>query len=561
MTQGISITDQKEKKQQLLFGLLVAAVAFFVYANSLVNGFALDDASVILNNPALRGKLSALFNSIDTTSDTQLLPFYRPFTYLTFYTEGRLHGFNPFFIRLFNVLLHSANAFLVYLLARSLMKDTYAALLAGLLFAVHPVHTEGVDFNSGGRNTMLACFFVLMAYLLHLRSIVNRNITGSAAGSVFFLAGLFSKELAFAIFPLIVTQEVTHLHEEPAGSRSRAIIRLLPYVAASGCYLIMRWLTLSRLGIQTGILPGLDSQMLQDLYVIPSITERLMNNVYIIPKYLLTVIFPTALSSRYVVPDDLHLLALPLAAAWLCIIGILGWLLTRGRSRTSLFGLSWLVLFWLPVSGIIYVPGAPLADRFLYIPAIGLWLAAADQVIRLVPADTTVRRQAAIVATLVLVMLASLTMRRNLDWKNDIALYSRFVEQYPDNAYGHAGLGSAYYDRSRDNNHYLDPAEKEFEKALALSPTPVAFPRVHNQLGHIKQNRGDYEAALNHYSMALAIFPYDKEARINRGITFEKLNRRGDAVADYQLLLRTPGNDYLGSRQYAEARLRDLMHR
>ncbi|OGW40154.1 MAG: hypothetical protein A2X58_07325 [Nitrospirae bacterium GWC2_56_14] len=550
---------QIEKKQELLTGLLVAAIAFLVYANSLGNGFALDDTSVILNNPALRGRPSALFSSIDTTSDKQLLPFYRPLTYLTFYAEGRLHGFNPFLVRFFNVLLHSVNAFLVYRLARTLINDKFAALLVGLLFAVHPLHTEGVDFNAGGRNTMLACFFVLMAYLLHRRSIIRKNISAALAGAAFFLAGLFSKESAFAILPLIMAQEIIPVREKASGSRSRTAIRLLPYIAASTGYLVMRWMTLSSFGIQTSILPGISSPLLQSLYIIPGLTERLLNNLYILPRYLLTIIWPTALSSRYVVPDDLNLFALPLVSAWLCIIGILGWLFTRGRSMVSLFGLSWFALFWLPVSGIVYVPGAPLADRFLYIPAIGLWLAAADQISRLVPSGNAARKYTVVAATLVLIMLAILTVRRNLDWKNDITLYARFVDQYPDNAYGHVGLGTAYYSERRSNNSYLDLAERELEKALAFSQTTEYFPAAHNQLGHIKQNRGDYRGALYHYNEALAIFPYDKEARINRGMIYEKLGRYQEAVAEYQFYLSIPGeNDIPGAQAYAEERVREL---
>ena len=553
------LLQQTEKYRDLLFGLLVAGIAFFVYANSLENGFTLDDTSVILNNPVLRGDFSAIVKSIDTTGDAQLLPFYRPLTYLTFYAEGRLHGFNPFFIRLFNVLLHSLNAFLVYRLARSLMDIKHAALLSGLLFAVHPIQAEGVDFNAGGRNTMLACFFVLMAYLLHRRSIITNKVSGSLAAALCFLAGLFSKETALALLPLIVAQEILPLYEKRSGSRSKAVMRLFPYAVAAGFYLFMRWTTLSSLGIQTSFLPGLGSSMLQSLYIIPSLSERLINNVYIVPKYLLTVICPTALSSRYTIPEDLHLLALPLVSAWICIIGICGWIFTRGLSRTSLFGLSWVVLFWLPVSGIVYVPGAPLADRFLYIPAIGLWLVVADQASRNIPDSATAGRYAKIIALIVLVVLASLTVRRNFDWKNDVTLYTRFVEQYPENGYAHAGLGSAYFYESKNDDHYGELAEKELEQALALAPTPAAYPPVYTQLGHLKQNRGDCSGALRYYDTALAVYPYDKEARINRAKTLECLGRRNEALADYRFFLTIPGDCSLpGARFYAEQRIGEL---
>lgn len=545
-----------EKIKELLFGLLVATIAFLVYANSLGNGFTLDDNSVILNNPVLKGNILPLFNSIDTNSDTQLLPFYRPFTYLTYLIEGRLHGFNPFFIRLFNVLLHSANAFLVYRLARSLLKENiYAALLAGLLFAVHPLHSEGVDFNSGGRNTMLACFFSIAAYLVHNRSITQQKIYYSLAGAALFLTGLFSKETVLMVLPFIVALEIPTLRENLRGKMLRTFIRLAPYFSAAAVYLIMRWTTLSALGLQTNIIPGFGTNLIESRYITTDLITRLLNNLYIIPRYFLTAINPTALSSRYMIPEDLNLLALPLAIAWIFIIVCLIWLMTKGRSNTTLFGLVWSVLFWLPVSGIVFVPGAPLADRFLYIPAIGIWIIAADRIVRLVTANSaTLRRFSVIAIAFVLLILALVTIRRNLDWRNNITLHTRFVEQYPENVHALSGLGIAYYVRRQDNDLVL--AEREFEKVLSIDPF---FPKVHTVLGIIKLNKDDFASALYHFNEALAIFPYDRVARINRGITNEKLGRKNEALTDYMLFLTTPGGGInLKSRQHAEERLREL---
>ncbi len=547
-----------EKRRELLFGALVAIMAFCVYANSLGNGFALDDDSVILNNPVLRGSPLSLLSAIDTTNEAQLLPFYRPFTYLTFYVEGQLHGFNPFYIRLFNVLLHTANALLVYCFARTLLNDNNAALLAGLLFAIHPLHAEGVNFNAGGRNTMLACFFMLLAYLFHNKSVTRCNLFGSIVGALLFLFGLFSKETALMVLPFIIVQEIVYMRNS-SNSRLGIIFRIVPYLIGVTCYLVMRWVALAKFGIQTSLIPGVATQKIQDMYIVPEITERLINNLYIIPKYLLTVVLPISLSSRYEIPGDFHLLSLQLALAWLVIIIVLGWLLTRGRSWTTFSGLLWFMLFWIPVSGIVYVPGASLADRFLYIPAIGLWLVAADQFVRFVTAGSTARKYAVFVLVISFIMLAILTVRRNFDWKNNITLYSSLVEKYPENAYGHAGLGSAYFGESRNSSSYLVLAEQELERALTLSPTPATFPAAHKQLGHIKQNRGDYQGALYHYSEALAIFPNDKEARINRGIVFEKTGRYKEALQEYQFFLSVPGdNNILGSQEYAKDRIREL---
>lgn len=535
-------------------GLFVAIIAFLVYANSLGNGFVGDDHSVVLNNPVLQGTPLSLFSAIDTTSDAQLLPYYRPLTYLTFLIEERLHGFNPFLMHLFNVLLHSANAFLIYCLAHSLFRERYAPFFVALLFAVHPLHAEGVNFISGGRNTMLACFFSLIAYLLHHSSIGRGKFSFALGGAVFFLAGLFSKESALAVLPFILLQEIAPLRESVSGSRLRTAIRLFPYFAAVICYVVMRWMTLSALGIQTSIIPGLGTEKLQSMYIIPSLTERLLNNIFIIPKYLLTIIWPISLSSRYVVPENLHLLALPLLAAWLCIFTMLGWLFTRGRSPVTLFGLFWLTAFWLPVSGIVYFSSVPVADRFLYIPAIGLWIVVADQASRLLSSRNMPGKYVIAAVIFIILFFSALTLRRNLDWHSDMTLFTRLVEQYPENAYGHFNLGSAYIQRRSPND--LKLAEEEFEKALALDP---AMQEVHTPLGYTRLEQGNFEGALSAYSRALEIYPLDKDARINRGIAFEKLGRYNEALADYQFFLTIPGyNNIPGSREHAERKVLEL---
>lgn len=522
---------------ELLFGCAVAAVALIVYANSLGNGFVWDDDVVIVGNPALKGPAMALFSGIDTGRSSELTPYYRPLTLLTFLVEARLHDLTPVLVRLFNVLLHAANAFLVFRLARSFFTDPAPALVAALLFAVHPLHSEGVDFNAGGRNTMLSCLFVLSAYLLHRRGRDGRSLLSAGAGAVLFLAGLLSKETTLALLPFIVALEIAPLRSPLPGARSGALFRLIPYGAATLLYGLLRGAALAGAGVRLDILPGLGTRLLQNLYGIP--------------RYLLTVAWPPAQSAKYFVPDDLHLLALPLAGAWLAIAAGSWWLLTGGRSRVTLFGTGWLVAFWLPVSGIIPIPSAPLADRYLYIPAIGLWLIVADQAGRVLSGRAALRRYAAGGAAVLLLVLAGLTVRRNLDWHDDISLFTRLTAQYPERAFGHHNLGCAWLDKKKN----LDQAALAFEKALSLDPL---FPRLRTQMGYVCLQRGDLEGALRHYTEAVLINPGDAEAHLNRGIVLEAAGRYGEALDEYRHFLAVPGNDLPGARPLAEAKVRGL---
>jgi protein O-mannosyl-transferase len=529
-----------EARDDLVIGVAVFMVALIVYANSLGNGFVWDDDVVILANSALKGNPLALFSGIDSGRPSELTPYYRPLTLLSFLIEGRIHGFTPFLVRLFNVLLHAANSFLVYRFVRSFNLNRSGALVAGLLFAVHPLNSEAVDFNSGGRNTMLAAFFVLGSYLVQQWSVRQASLAGACGGAALFLAGLFSKETALALLPFIGAMEIScHRNDDPSSGR-KAFVRLLPYIACSVVYLMLRNNALSRAGVSVDIFPGL--------------AARLLDNVYIIPRYLLNVVWPGLLSPKYFVPDDFHLYAMPLVAAWLCIIAVLWWLFTRGRSLPTLFGLAWLIAFWLPISGIFPIPSAPLADRYLYLPAIGLWLLVADQFGQLIPPLKKIRNWWIAAAVMILMVLAVVTVRHNPTWRNDIVLFTRLVELYPERAYGHHNLGCAYLDKAKD----LDLAERSFERTLALDPV---FPRLRTQMGYVRLLRRDYEGAIDHYNQAIYQNPLDAEALLNRGESLERLGRLDEALESYHRFLETPGNELSGARISVRSKVDALSRR
>ena len=343
-----------EKYGDIAIGLFIFAAVFVVYLNTLGNGFVWDDDVVILANSSLKGSVGSLFSGIDVGRLSESTPYYRPLTLLTFMLEGRLHDFTPTLVRAVAVLLHCLNSYLVFRLVRTLGVDVWGALLAGLLFAVHPVNSESVNFNSGGRNTMLAVFFVLCSYLVHRRSLSKNSTVLVWAGAVLFLAGLFSKETALAILPLILFNEYDRRNDKSTNSRFNAVVRCLPYLLGLAFYLFLRNSALSHAGVSINPWPGL--------------MGRLLDNAYIIPRYGLNVVWPLWLSPQYFIPEDLNLYALPLVGGWLVVMVALWWVLACNCSRVTLFGLAWMIVFWLPVSGLFPFPSASLADRYFYAP-------------------------------------------------------------------------------------------------------------------------------------------------------------------------------------------------
>lgn len=532
----ISSSDISLQKRELLFVLFVAAVAFLVYANSLSNGFVWDDNSIIVSNPALKGTFLSLFNGVDSIRELGSTPYYRPLALMSFMIDNRIHGFNPFLMHFSNVLLHSLNSILIYALARTILKESYSALLVGVLFAVHPISTEAVNFLSA-RNVLLSTAAILISYLLHAQSVRQNKMFLAISGALFFKAGLFFKETALMILPFIVALEYASLKSEADGTKLKAAGRLMPYVAGLLCYLLMRNAVLANADVHIDVISGLG--------------KRLLDNIFIIPHYLLTVVWPPSLSNRYFVPDDLNLYVLPLSISWICIVGGLAWLLTRGRTPATLFGLCWLFIFWVPTSGLVFFPSAPMADRFFYMPVIGLWIILADQSGRFIASAGALYKYQMVFILLILLALSTSTVARNLDWRSDVRLFSKYVVQYPEVAGGHYNLGSAYMEKE----HNLDLAEKSFERALSLDPT---FPKLQTNMGFARLQRGDYEGALRHYAEALKLKPDDVEALLNSGVALEKLMRYEEAIKFYRLFLTIPGNDFAEARLSTEMKIQIL---
>lgn len=499
--------------------LYVAAAAVLAYAVTILNGFAWDDIVVIAKNPALTGHPAALFSGLDTAADAEITPYYRPLPLLTFLAEQRIHGLTPAFMHLANILLHGVNALLLYALVTEISKNRETALFAALLFAVHPLNSEGVAFLSGGRNTLLATGFCLSAYLLNEKSRGGRWYLLPVA-ALLVTAALLSKESALAILPILCLAELRH--RSGLGRIWPVAGRIVWYAVSVALYLRLRTTALAAAGYSGDILPGMLS--------------RLADNLYMIPRYLLTIIWPPFSSVRYFIPETFHTLALPLAAAWLGILLTLGWLLSRNRDNMTLFGLVWLLSFWIPTSGIIPFPSASMADRYLYLPAIGLWIIVAQQFGRLVQRS---RRPGPALAAggLMLVLLAGLTVQRAMVWKNDVTLFSDYVEHFPDRAFGHHNLGTAYLDIEKAPVK----AEAEFRKVLLLDP---AFPKLHTQLGYLRLLRGDLQGALTEYNEAVSLYPQDAEALLNRGDILAGMGKYSEAVSSYLRFLTAPDREF-----------------
>ncbi len=178
--------------------LVLTAVTLGVYSVSLFNGFVLDDEVIIVKNPLTLGltNLRTVLFSPDL-----IKPYYRPLNRATYLLDYWIFGMSPMWYHAANILIHVLNVILVYVIGRRVLQNSPAAFVSALLFAVHPVNSEAVNFISA-RNTLLSLFFSLASFLSFMEA-KEKGVRWPLLSALLFFCGLLSKETAFMLIAVI----------------------------------------------------------------------------------------------------------------------------------------------------------------------------------------------------------------------------------------------------------------------------------------------------------------------------------------------------------------------
>jgi tetratricopeptide (TPR) repeat protein len=494
--------------------LFLAVLTIAVYGNSLVNGFVWDDEFIIVNDPMVRDRSGA--TSLMLSPDV-VKPYYRPLNRASYLLDYRLFGLRPAGFHAVNVLIHLLNVLLLYLLGIRLFRARVPAVLAAALFAVHPVNAEAVNFLSA-RNTLLSLFFVLSSILVFYQGLSRGSWVRLILSGFLWFLGLLSKEPA-AVAIVVLAAMAFAVPDRGENLPKQKIVVILPHLVFAGIYAVLRTLALGGAVGAGGIVPGL--------------LGRLFENFIVIPQYLWLVFFPLHLTIE-------HSLSALTAASMLWLIPVWGaiiigvWYLLRTGSIPVLIGLLWFAINYLPISNIIPIPSTPMAERYLYLPAVGLWIVAADRAYAL--SRKFPNKSLAAAAAVVVALLGVVTAHRNRDWKSDIALFGSVVRTDPVSSFGHFNLGNSLRDAGD-----LEGAQREWQETLRLDPGNSG---AMTQLGSFAAIKGDLGRAERWFRAALDADPANAMARFNLALVFEKTGRPEEAVTQYDLFLKNVPLEY-----------------
>ena len=391
--------------------LAVAATAMLAYIGALRLGFALDDVPVIATNPLVHrwaGLLGAFSSPYWPPASGASM--YRPLTIASFaldWQSGQL-----VWLHAVNVLWHAAVSVVVAVLARRWSASTAGGLLAGMVFATHPVHVEAVA-NLVGRAEILAAFFALVSVYTALE--YDRLAWSLAALAL----GLLSKETAASVPALIAAGWFLGVGRRP--SRRRQLGYLAGWVCLAVVYAVVRWSVLH---------PYADQVQVAPVFVGASFGATRLTAVGSFADVARLLLFPALLRVDYS-PAERTLLATPLDARFqlgaLCL-GLWATLIVvlyKRRRPAMAFGLAWIGVALLPVANVLFPTGILLAERTLYLPSAGLAIALGAAVgdLRLRPLT--------IVATVVVLAAGMRTALRVPIWKDSTAVLRSAQQDSP----------------------------------------------------------------------------------------------------------------------------------
>lgn len=501
--------------------LLVVAAVLIANLNVLSADFVWDDRLLIIGNDSIKrlDSLPSLF------TQPFLRVYYRPIVMLTFALEHAVYGLKPWGFHLTNLLLHCANAVLVYIALGRISRSRHVALAAALLFAVHPAHKVVVMIND--RTGLLATLFFLSSLILYMRhrqsTSAGRAWFSYGASCALFALGLFSKEEALTLPLIIILADIMILDDGERFPYFKRAIRYLPYFALIGFYFGVR-----------GLVVGSGGGMAAAFMVEP--VHRLMTVPSILVDYLLVLLVPYRINYDPRIPLASSIFE-PGIIVPILLLAALGALLPLlvSRSKRVAFGLLWFFIAFIPMCNII--PIYPdVADvelttpvRYLYLPSIGIFLLAGLAFERLVAVPETGRngvrkRNAAIPAFCCIVLVFSfLSIKRNTLWKDEVFFYRYVIDLQPENHKMHFNLGTVYLQRGK-----LDAAMEELTRAATLAPDRVEY---RNNLALAYKAKGWLERAVEEFGQALRLDPESAMAHANLAATYTAQKQIPEAIA------------------------------
>lgn len=518
---------------------IILFITFIIYAGSLSNGFCWDDSQNIISNPELRGHSGSSFLKLISTPYVNA---YTPISQITYWLNYQITQLNPASYHFTDLLLHLIAIILFYRFVQVLTKDRMSAFFASAIFAIHPIQVETVAWVSA-RSTTFSIIFLLLTLTMYVRYLRGAEFKMILLTFAFFLLACFSKQSAIVLPVLLFVIDFF----ENRKLSTRTILEKIPFLAVS---ILFVWLTFHFRKEDTSI------AQLQDAY---SVGQKILISFFSAGYYVFHFIFPFRLTPAYGIPN-LERDSFPgeIYPAIITLSLLLIFAIKPGPYRRYfLFALAFYLISLSPVLQIIPFGRDLVADRYAYMPMIGLCLLAGVLIKELIQ---SYKNKFTTIIAFAFLILAYLSHSMTEIWKNDVTLFEYAISKRPENFFSYYFLGSYYTDagdakkameyfdvslklkpdyvdtyinraKAISQSGNLDLALADLEKARILSPGNAL---VYYSRGTLKGMKGDFAGAHQDLDSAIILKPDYADAIFNRGMASMSLKDTASACTDWK---------------------------
>lgn len=527
-------SSRNPRTRNLLLCLGLALLVLLTFGRTVRFGFVnFDDDALVSENPRITGGLSvegirwALTAGIFPTAPTKTggepfeTDYWRPVSLLSHMLDVQLFGLRPGWHHAVNVVIHAAAAILLFLALLAMTNMVWRSALVAALFAVHPLHVESVAWVAERKDVLSGLFFMLS--LLAYARYVRRPERPFAWGD--YLAVLLSAALAMMSKPMVVTLPCVLLLLDywPLGrtdrvSGRRLLLEKLPILILAAT---VAWITTRGAG-------GLNSGIMNSL----SLPWRMGNALVSCALYLKQTFWPSGLAVFYphpgktLPPSEILLAAMVL----LPITGLVVW---KRENRYLTVGWLWFLGMLVPVIGIIQSGAQAAADRYTYLPLIGVFIMIVWAAAEWAGGGRWNRGRRLLtgwIAAVVLTVLAAVAFRQTGFWRESILLMRHAIACTGENPHARTNLAKAYEQAGRTQE-----ALREYAEVVRLQPD---FTYSHYNLATALERAGQPEEALREMGVAITLNPNLPDSEIVMGRILLQKKNPGEALPHFQKAAR-----------------------
>jgi Tfp pilus assembly protein PilF len=519
-----------QRWQAMWVCLALAAITFAVFGQTAHHDFInFDDNDYVYANPVVAQGLT--FKGLVWAFSGAHAENWHPLTWLSHMLDCQLYGLRPAGHHVSSVIFHAATVIALFLVLRQMTGAFWRSAFVAAVFAIHPLRVESVAWVSERKDVLSGLFFMLTiaAYVRYARLPWSPARYGLVV--LLFAMGLMCKPMLVTLPLVLLLLDYWPLRRMESQKFSRLVLEKLPLLALSAGSCLVTLLEQTKLTLPTGSsLP---------------LGMRLVNAVVSCAVYLGQMVYPAKLALFYPYPfkgfPGWEVALAGLLAAALSLIAIWQW----KKQPWLLVGWLWYLVMLTPVLGIIQVGGQAHADRYTYLPQIGIYVAVTWLVAGWVAKWRIPRMAVGWIMAGVVGLLMVCAWKQTACWQNSETIWSHTIACTQDNDVAHLNLGLVFL-----QNGNVDGAIAEYQNALQINPNVA---EAHYNLGVAFLQTGKVDDALNQFQAALKINPAFAAASVTLGEVYFQQGRLDAAIPQFQKALQINADNVQAQMDIANA--------